>query len=65
MVRGNAAPAVESRVLDFDKDGWMDLAFTHWGSPALTVWRNKEGKTFEPIAVARYELGPRLGSCIT
>jgi len=45
------APAVGIAVLDFDKDGWMDLAFTHWGSPALTVWRNKEGKTFEPVAL--------------
>ena len=21
-------------VLDFNHDGWMDLAFTHWGAPA-------------------------------
>ena len=45
------APAVGISVLDFDKDGWMDLAFTHWGSPALTLWRNKEGKSFEPVAL--------------
>jgi len=43
------APAVGIAVLDFDKDGWMDLAFTHWGSPAITLWRNKVGKTFEPV----------------
>ena len=25
----------------------MDLAFTHWNSPGLTLWRNQEGKNFE------------------
>jgi tetratricopeptide (TPR) repeat protein len=35
-------------VLDFDHDGWMDLAFTHSGDPALTLWRNNHGK-FDPI----------------
>src|SRR5882672_32710 len=45
------APAVGISVLDFDKDGWMDLAFTHWGSPALTLWRNREGKSFAPVAL--------------
>ncbi len=27
-------------VLDFDKDGWMDIAVTHAGAPGLTLWRN-------------------------
>ena len=36
-------------VLDFDHDGWMDLAFTHDGSPALTLWRNNHGKSFERV----------------
>ena len=30
-------------VLDFNKDGWMDIAVTHTGAPGLTVWRNVEG----------------------
>ncbi len=38
-------------VLDFDKDGWMDLAFTHWGSPGISLWRNLEGRSFEPVAL--------------
>jgi Flp pilus assembly protein TadD len=42
------APTVGVAVLDFDKDGWMDLAFTHAGPPALTLWRNVEGKRLEP-----------------
>ncbi len=30
-------------VLDFDKDGWMDIAVTHAGAPGVTLWRNVEG----------------------
>jgi Tfp pilus assembly protein PilF len=36
---------------DFDKDGWMDLAFTHFEAP-VSVWRNVEGRAFEKVAVA-------------
>lgn len=36
-------------VLDFNHDGWMDVAFTHWGSPAITLWRNNHGKSFEQV----------------
>ena len=35
--------------LDFDHDGWMDLAFTQLGSPGLTLWRNNHGKTFDRV----------------
>jgi hypothetical protein len=37
--------------LDFDGDGWMDLAFTHWGQPGLSLWRNVRGKSFERVAL--------------
>ena len=37
-------------VLDFDHDGWMDLAFTHSATPALTLWRNHRGK-FETVSL--------------
>jgi Tfp pilus assembly protein PilF len=37
--------------LDFDKDGWMDLAFTHWAPPGLSLWRNVAGKSFERVAL--------------
>jgi len=40
---------VAAAVLDFGHDGWMDLAFTHWESPAVTLWRNDHGKTFERV----------------
>jgi ASPIC/UnbV protein/VCBS repeat protein len=36
-------------VLDFDHDGWMDLAFTHMGAPGLTLWRNNHGKAFDRV----------------
>src|SRR5579864_2794874 len=36
-------------VLDFDHDGCMDYAFTHAGSPAVTLWRNNHGKSFEQV----------------
>ncbi len=36
-------------VLDFDHDGWMDIAFTHAAAPALTLWRNNHGKSFEQV----------------
>jgi tetratricopeptide (TPR) repeat protein len=40
-------------VLDFDHDGWMDLAFTHWwpgkDEAAVTLWRNEQGKSFESV----------------
>jgi tetratricopeptide (TPR) repeat protein len=36
-------------VLDFDHDGWMDIAFTHDASPALTLWRNNHGKSFDQV----------------
>ena len=34
---------------DFDKDGWMDLAFTQGGEPGISVWRNLNGKEFESV----------------
>jgi tetratricopeptide (TPR) repeat protein len=37
-------PATEGiAVLDYNKDGWMDIAVTHAGAPGLTLWRNVEG----------------------
>ncbi|HTW58561.1 MAG TPA: FG-GAP-like repeat-containing protein [Terriglobales bacterium] len=41
--------AIGVAVLDFDHDGWMDLAFTSMSAPALTLWRNNHGKSFEQV----------------
>ncbi len=45
-------------VIDFDHDGWMDLAFTHYTAPGihpdgnsagLSLWHNDHGKSFEQV----------------
>ena len=45
----NLPPAVGVVSFDFDKDGWMDLAFTHAGAPGITLWHNVEGKRLERV----------------
>jgi Tfp pilus assembly protein PilF len=52
-------------VLDFNHDGWMDLAFTHWMrmaprtnevmEPAVTLWRNNQGKSFEQVPLPKVD----------
>jgi Tfp pilus assembly protein PilF len=42
-------PAVGVVAFDFDKDGWMDLAFTHAGAPGISLWRNVDGKHLERV----------------
>src|ERR1700677_4920414 len=42
-------PASGVAVLDFDHDGWMDLAFTHTKAPGLTLWHNNHGRTFNQV----------------
>ncbi|HKT46139.1 MAG TPA: FG-GAP-like repeat-containing protein [Candidatus Acidoferrales bacterium] len=42
-------PAVGVVSFDFDKDGWMDLAFTHAGAPGISLWRSVGGKSLERI----------------
>jgi Flp pilus assembly protein TadD len=43
------SPTVGVVVLDFNKDGWMDVALTHAGSPGISLWRNVQGKRFERV----------------
>lgn len=56
-------PAVGITVFDFNKDGWMDLAFTHAGAPGITLWRNVQGKKLERVALP--DLGWKQGWGIT
>jgi tetratricopeptide (TPR) repeat protein len=44
-----SAEDVGIAALDFDHDGWMDFAFTSMTEPALTLWRNNHGKSFEQV----------------
>jgi tetratricopeptide (TPR) repeat protein len=36
-------------ILDSSHDGWMNIALTRDGAPALTLWRNDHAKTFRKI----------------
>jgi Flp pilus assembly protein TadD len=45
----NLPPAVGVVAFDFNKDGWMDLAFTHAGAPGISLWRNIDGKHLERV----------------
>ena len=45
----NLPPAIGVIAFDFDKDGWMDLAFTHAGAPGISLWRNVGGKKLERV----------------
>ena len=56
-------PAVGVVALDFNKDGWMDLAFTHAGAPGISLWRNVDGKKLERVALP--DFGWKRGAGIT
>jgi tetratricopeptide (TPR) repeat protein len=43
-------------VLDYNKDGWMDLSVTHAGAPGLTLWHNVEGPNHLGRRFERVEL---------
>ena len=36
-------------VLDFNHDGWMDLAFPQWSARGITLWQNNQGKSFDSV----------------
>ncbi|PYX04228.1 MAG: hypothetical protein DMG86_00850 [Acidobacteria bacterium] len=40
-------------VLDFNHDGWMDVAFTQTVAPGLSLWRNQAGKKFEAVPLPK------------
>jgi tetratricopeptide (TPR) repeat protein len=42
-------PVTAAITLDFDKDGWMDVALAHDGAPGITLWRNLQGKSVEQV----------------
>lgn len=44
-----ARAAVAIAILDVNKDGRMDIAATHWDALGLTLWRNVNGRSFEPL----------------
>ena len=44
-------PTAAAVPLDFDKDGYMDVALTHWQPTTLGLWRNMAGKGFQRAAL--------------
>jgi len=50
---GPGGPTVGLSVLDFNHDGWMDVAFTQLGAPGLSLTRNQAGKKFEPVTLPK------------
>ena len=44
-----SSPPVGIVASDIDHDGWMDIAFSHWYRPGLTLWRNDKAKRFEQV----------------
>jgi tetratricopeptide (TPR) repeat protein len=42
-------PTTSVATLDFNKDGWMDVLVTHSGAPGVTLWRNRDGRSFERV----------------
>jgi tetratricopeptide (TPR) repeat protein len=48
-------------VLDFNHDGWMDLAFTYDGAPGISLWRNNQGKSFEQVSLPGIDWGRAYG----
>jgi len=44
-------PTAGAATMDFDGDCWMDLVFTHWAPPGLSLWRNLHGTSFERVAL--------------
>src|SRR5579872_2031094 len=48
-------PSFGVTALDFDHDGWMDLAFTHFGPEGISLWRNNHGKAFENVRLPEYD----------
>ena len=50
-----SAPTLGVTALDFNKDGWMDIAVTQADAPGLSLWRNVQGKQFEPVRLPRLD----------
>lgn len=48
-------PTTSVTTLDFNKDGWMDVALTHAGAPGVTLWRNVDGKRFERVPLPLHD----------
>lgn len=55
------SPAIGAVALDFNKDGWMDLAFTHASAPGISLWKNAGGSRFERVSLPELPWGRAWG----
>jgi tetratricopeptide (TPR) repeat protein len=46
---GPSAPTLGVAMLDFDHDGWMDVAYTQVAAPGLSLWRNTNGTGMQEV----------------
>jgi hypothetical protein len=56
LTSGMGSQTAALAVLDFDHDGWMDVAFTNFNAlytGGLTLWRNNRAKAFENVSLPR------------
>jgi len=57
LYEGTKLPSTSGiAVLDYNKDGWMDIAVTHAGAPGLSLWRNVAGPDHVGRRFERVEL---------
>jgi Flp pilus assembly protein TadD len=54
-------PTAGVTVLDFKHDSWMDLAFTHWTAHGVSLWQNKQGKTFDQVPLPKVDWARAYG----
>jgi len=47
-----SGPTAGAAAFDFNHDGSLDFAFTHWAPPGLSIWRNVAGKSFQRVPLA-------------
>lgn len=52
---GMPGPTAGVAALDYNKDGWMDYAFTHWAPPGVSLWRNNAGKSMDRVQLPDLE----------
>jgi tetratricopeptide (TPR) repeat protein len=48
-------------ILDFDHEGWMDLALTRTGPPGVTLWRNDHSWHVDPMKLPETNLARAYG----
>ena len=48
-------------LLDFDHDGWMDIALANEDAPAISLWRNNGGKEFQAASLPALQWSRAFG----